>query len=134
MLMLKEVYEEFKEEVIRRLESLNYKVTDKDEYVLKFITDKVEQDIRNKINQNEVPSELHFVFIERVCGEFLHGLRSSNMLTDKEIDSVVASIREGDTQVSFDVNSSPQAIFDAYVYSLMNCGNDDFAKFRRFVW
>lgn len=128
------MYENIKNEVIERLASLNYKVLGKDEFILKFIIDKTEQDIKNKTNQSEVPSGLHFVFIERVCGEFLKGLRSSNMLTDEEIDSVVASIKEGDTQVSFDVKSSPQAIFDTYVNYLISYGNDEFAKYRKFVW
>lgn len=56
------------------------------------------------------------------------------MLSDEQFDGVVASIKEGDTSISFDVNSSPQAKFDAYVNQLSNSGNDDFAKFRKFVW
>lgn len=128
------MYESVKEEVIKRLASLNYKVTANDEFALKFIIDKTEQDIKNKTNQSEVPNELHFVFVERVCGEFLKGLRAANLLSDKQIDSVVASIKEGDTSIGFDVNSSPQAKFDAYVTYLSNNGTNDFAKFRKFVW
>lgn len=128
------MYEELKEEVIQRLKSLNYTVVQTDEFALQFIIDKVEQDIKNKTNQDEVPSELHFVFIDRVCGEFLRSMMAYKLMSDEQIDSVVASIKEGDTNISFDVNSSPQAIFDAYVNSLINYGNDDFAKFRRFVW
>ena len=64
------MFETIKDEVIKRLDSLNYKVNEeKDSFVLKFIIDKVEQDIKNKTNQSEVPSGLHFVFVERVCGE-----------------------------------------------------------------
>lgn len=132
--MVQKVFDAFKEEVVERLKSLNYEVRETDEFILKYIIEKVEQDIKNKTNQSEVPEGLHFVFVERVCGEFLNGMRSSNMLTDEQIDSIVASIREGDTQVSFDVKSSPQAIFDAYINYLINYGNDDFSKYRRFVW
>lgn len=126
--------DEFKEQVIDRLKSLNYTVVQTDEFALQFIIDKVEQDIKNKTNQDEVPSELHFVFIDRVCGEFLRSMLASKLMSDEQIDSVVASIKEGDTNISFDVNSSPQAKFDTYVNQLSNSGNDDFAKFRRFVW
>nr|DAP07808.1 MAG TPA: head to tail adaptor [Caudoviricetes sp.] len=128
------MYEELKEDVIQRLKSLNYTVKPTDEFALQFIIDKVEQDIKNKTNQDEVPSELHFVFVERVCGEFLRSMMASKLLSDEQIDSVVTSIKEGDTNISFDVNSSPQAKFDAYTKYLANSGNDDFAKFRRFVW
>lgn len=126
--------DEFKEQVIDRLKSLNYTVVQTDEFALQFIIDKVEQDIKNKTNLSEVPSELHFVFIDRVCGEFLRSMMASKLMSDEQIDSVVASIKEGDTNISFDVNSSPQAKFDAYTKYLANSGNDDFAKFRRFVW
>lgn len=128
------MFETIKDEIIKRLSTLNYKVSENDEFLLKFIIDKVEQDIKNKINRDEVPSELHFVFIDRVCGEFLKVVRSSGVLSDEQFDGVVASIKEGDTSISFDVNSSPQAKFDAYVNQLSNSGNDDFAKFRKFVW
>ena len=71
-----------KDDIIKRLSSMNYEVKEKDNFILQFIIDKVEQDIKNKTNQSEVPSGLHFVFVERVCGEFLNGMRSSNMLSD----------------------------------------------------
>lgn len=128
------MYEELKEEVIQRLKSLNYTVVQTDEFALQFIIDKVEQDIKNKTNQDEVPSELHFVFIDRVCGEFLRSMMAYKLMSDEQIDSLVASIKEGDTNISFDVNSSPQAKFDAYTKYLANSGSNDFAKFRRFVW
>lgn len=129
------MFETIKDEVIKRLESLNYKVNeDRDSFILKFIIDKVEQEIKNKTNQSEVPIGLHFVLVERVCGEFLKSLRASGMLSAEQIGSIVASIKVGDTNTSFDVNSSPQAKFDAYISYLSNYGTDDFAKFRRFVW
>ena len=128
------MFETIKDEIVKRLSTLNYKVSENDEFLLKFIIDKVEQDIKNKINQDEVPSELHFVFIDRVCGEFLRSMMAYKLMSDEQIDSVVASIKEGDTNISFDVNSSPQAKFDAYTKYLANSGSNDFAKFRRFVW
>ena len=128
-------YEELRNEIVKRLESLGYTVVqDKDDFILEYIFKKVEQDIKNKTNQSEVPEGLHYVLIERICGEFLNGLKASSLLTEDEIDSVVASIKEGDTQVSFDVKSSPEAIFKAYISYMMTYGNDDFAKYRKFVW
>ena len=61
-------------------------------------------------------------------------MRGSNMLTDEQIEATVTSIKEGDTQVSFDKDSAPQAVFDVLVSRLINYGNDDFAKYRRFLW
>lgn len=124
----------FKDEVIKRLASMSYEVKDKDSFILDFIIDKVEQDIKNRTNLDEVPDGLHYVWVERVCGEFLKGLYASNLLTDTQIKSVVASIKVGDTNTSFDVNSSPQARFSAYISYLSSIGEDDFAKYRKFVW
>lgn len=132
--MVQEVFDVFKEKVVKRLASLNYEIKDTDEFVLKYVIDKVEQGIKNKTNLSEVPEGLHFVFVDRVCGEFLKGMYISNLLADKQIEATVTSIKEGDTQVSFDKDSSPQAVFCAYITHLANCGNDDFAKFRKFVW
>lgn len=132
--MVQEVFDVLKKEVVERLSSLNYEVRETDELILKYIIDKVEQDIKNKTNQSEVPEGLHFVFVERICGEFLKGMYDSNSLTDKQIEATVTSIKEGDTQVSFDKDSSPQAIFGAYIKYLADCGVNDFAKFRKFVW
>ena len=56
------------------------------------------------------------------------------MLSDEQIEATVTAIKEGDTQVSFDKDSSPQAVFGAYLKYLMNYGSDDFAKYRKFVW
>ncbi|MCI9092724.1 MAG: hypothetical protein HFF36_02900 [Coprobacillus sp.] len=130
-----EVYDVISGNVVKRLESLKYEVdNEKDEFLINYITKMVEQDIKNKINKDEVPEGLHYVWVERVCGEFLKGMRGSNMLTDEQIEATVTSIKEGDTQVSFDKDSSPQAIFNVLVSRLINYGNDDFAKYRRFVW
>ena len=131
---IKKMNKNIKDDIIKRLSSMNYEVKEKDNFILQFIIDKVEQDIKNKTNQSEVPSGLHFVFVERVCGEFLNGMRSSNMLSDEQIEATVTAIKEGDTQVSFDKDSSPQAVFGAYLKYLMNYGSDDFAKYRKFVW
>ena len=58
----------------------------------------------------------------------------SERLSDEQIEATVTAIKEGDTQVSFDKDSSPQAVFGAYLKYLMNYGSDDFAKYRKFMW
>lgn len=133
--MSKDKYESFIKDVIMRLERLGYKFNnEKDNPILKYITDKVEQEIMNRINQSEVPDELRFVLIERVCGEFLYSQRGSNMLTDNQIDAIISSISEGDTSVSYDVSSSPEAKFDLLITHLKSYGNDEILRFRRLVW
>ena len=46
--MVQEVFDELKKEVVKRLKSLNYEARETDEFILKYIIEKVEQDIKNK--------------------------------------------------------------------------------------
>ena len=62
--MVQEVFDVFKEKVVKRLASLNYEIKDTDEFVLKYVIDKVEQGIKNKTNLSEVPEGLHFVLYD----------------------------------------------------------------------
>ena len=130
------VFTEFKAEVVQRLESLGYKFQDSEtqNFMLKFLTDKVENTILNETNQVEVPEGLHHVFIDMVCGEFLWQLKSMSLLTGDELEAVVASIKVGDTSTSFDVKSSPQALYEALTKALMSDGRKEFARYRKLVW
>ena len=130
------VFTEFKGEVVQRLESLGYKFQDTETYnfMLKFLTEKVENTIKNETNQDAVPEGLHHVFIDMVCGEFLLQLKSMVLLTGEEMDAVVTSIKVGDTQTSFDAKSSPQALYEALTTALMNDGRKEFVRYRKLVW
>lgn len=132
--MTNEQFIEFKKVLIERLKSLGYEATESDEFVLKFITEKVENHIKNQTNLDAVPEGLHHVFVDMVCGELLFEKKNSNMLTDEQIEAVVASISEGDTSVSFDTKTAPQALFEALVTSLMGRGTNEFIKYRKLVW
>lgn len=132
--MTNEQFTDFKNVLVERLKSLGYEVTESDEFVLKFITDKVENHIKNQTNLDAVPEGLHHVFVDMVCGEFLFEKNNSGMLSDSQIEAVVASISEGDTSVSFDTKTAPQALFDALVTALMNDGSNEFYRYRKLVW
>ena len=132
--MTDENYVNFKTELVERLKSLGYEVSEKDEFILKFITNKTERYMIDITNRDPLPDELHYVLIDRVCGEFLFSIRGSNMLTEEQIEAVVTQIKEGDTTVAFDVNTSPQAKFDGFMRVLMNTGDNQFSKYRRLTW
>lgn len=132
--MTSEQFADFKKVLAERLKSLGYEAAESDEFVLKFITEKVESHIKNQTNLDAVPEGLHHVFVDMVCGELLYEKKNSNLLTDEQIEAVVASISEGDTTVSFDTKTSPQALFEALTDSLMNEGNKEFIRYRKLVW
>lgn len=122
------------EEITERLKSFNYEVTDEDNFILKFIHGKVENTIKNETNLDAVPSGLHHILVDMICGNLLYEKMNANKLTDKQIKAVVASISEGDTSVSYDTKTSPQAMFDTFVNKLMNDGTNEFATYRKMVW
>lgn len=129
-------FTEFKKELEQRLQSLGFKYYERDthKFMLKFLTDKVENTIKNETNQDEVPEGLHHVFIDMVCGEFLWQLKGIGLLTSDELKAVVKSINVGDTSTTFDEKSSPQALFEALTMALMNDGRKEFIRYRKLVW
>ena len=103
--MTSEQIADFKKVLAERLKSLGYEAAESDEFVLKFIADKVENHIKNQTNLDAVPEGLHHVFVDRICGELL-----------------------------YEKKTSPQALFEALTDSLMNEGNKEFIRYRKLVW
>ena len=133
-----EAYDVIRGNVVKRLESLKYEVdNEKDDFLINYIMKMVDPRknvLMRALGANttvemdifEVEMDVDVIFL---CSDGL-----TNMLTDEQIEATVTSIKEGDTQVSFDKDSAPQAVFDVLVSRLINYGNDDFAKYRRFLW
>lgn len=123
------------DDIVNRLKSLSYTIVkEKDDIILKYTLDKIEQSIMSTTNLSAVPDELHFVVVERVCGEFLTVMKNTNQLADEDIETIVKSIREGDTTITFDENSSPQAKYDALMYKLSIYGEDEILSYRKMRW
>lgn len=132
--MTEEQFAEFKNTVIVRLNALGYSDV-VDGFILKFIANKVENTIKNKTNLEQVPKELDYVFVDMVCGEFLKEKMSLGALSDNEIKGIVVkSITEGDTSITYDINSSPRALFEALVNKLITPNEEEFIKYRVMVW
>lgn len=119
------------EDVTKRLESLDYIVTDVDEWVLGFYISKVENHVLSQTNLTTIPIELHESSVDNVCGEFLLGKKGSGQLTGFNIDGAVKKIQEGDTTVEF-TGSTPEQRLDSLIASLMTGG--DYASYRRVKW
>lgn len=119
------------EDVRSRLESFGYTLTDSDVWMITFITDKVENDIKRDCNISEIPEGLLQVEVDMVCGEFLQNKQSTGTL-DLNLEDAVKSIQEGDTQVTYEVGSTLTA--DFLISYLMNHGRSAFANYRCIKW
>lgn len=123
------------EKLIERLKDLGYEYSaDADASLLSFCKELADNRIKNRINHTVIPSELEQIEIDMICGEFLHLKKSTGQLTSYQLEQVVQSIKEGDTQVSFLGGSTPEQQFDSMVDSMMNGSNEDLIRFRRLVW
>ena len=127
------------EDVIKRLASFGYEVTEADTWVLKFIIDKTENHIKNSCNISEIPEGLYQVAVDMACGNFLYEKKAVNpdSLAGFDLEAAVKSIQEGDTNVSFALgegSSTPEQRLDALISYLITYGEKDFVSYRCMKW
>lgn len=119
------------------LESLGYTLQDNDDWLIDFCTQKVQNDIRNSCNTNDVPEGLLDVAIGITAGEFLLVKKGSGQLQGFEVDlsAVAKQIQEGDTSVSFalDGSKTPEQRLDTLIAYLIN-KKETFVNYRCVKW
>jgi hypothetical protein len=69
-----------------------------------------------------------------VCGEFLFFKKNSGVDVGIDIGSVIKSIKEGDTQITYAVSDGATITVDDFITMLRNCGKSQFVTYRRFKW
>lgn len=115
------------------LKSYGYEVTDEDVPVLEYLKQSVEQSILNECNIDTIPDALLYVVEKRTAGEFLFmKFGSSISVSDSSsAQGVVASVKEGDTTVSF---NNPSNLQFTVINDLRKFGTEDVLKFRKISW
>ena len=125
-------------DVILRLKTLGIKQIN--EQQVRYAIEQAQEEIKNNVNQKEIPEGLRTVFIEMACGLFLNALKTFGLLNLETVDfeAPAKTIKEGDVQITFasasDGTLTPEARFDAMINSMINPSGDVFAKYRRLVW
>ncbi|NYV67272.1 hypothetical protein HYI36_18535 [Bacillus sp. Gen3] len=125
------------EDVKKRLVTFGYTALPEDEWILGFTIEKVENLIKNDCNVLTVPDGLRQIAVDMVCGEFLFGKKSLGALSSVDLEAVVKTIKEGDTQVTFAIgegSQTPEQRFDSLVNYLINYGKPSFASYRCIKW
>lgn len=127
---------EIADEIKARIASIGYTVTSADSALIDYMTEAVGRYIMNFCNRDSVPSELESAWIDAVAGEFLYQKKAMGALGDAfSFASAVESIKEGDTQVSFNTDAtSAEAAFDALISKLRTIDTSQLLRFRRLVW
>jgi len=125
------------EDVIKRLESFGYEVTEADNWIIEFLIQKIENSIKADCNINTIPEELHEIAVDMVVSEFLLNKKSRGQLEGFDLEAAVKQIHEGDTSVTFaigDGSKTPEERLDELILYLMNYGKGKFATYRCIKW
>lgn len=126
-----------REQVIERLGQLGYTTTEADNGSIDFELTKTLNYVKNYCNITTIPEILDPRIIDRVCSDFLYYKKNSGSLEGFNYDSVIKSIKEGDTQIQYAVGQgedTPENRFDAFVKQLERGFDKWITPHRRLRW
>jgi len=123
------------EKLISRLADLGYTYNpETDEGLLEFCLNAIANRIMNRINDSTIPEGLEHIEIDMTCGEFLKMKKSMGQLTTYTFEQIANTIKEGDTQITFQSGATPEQQFDAYINNMINGHEEDYIRYRKMVW
>lgn len=121
--------------VKQRLENMNYEFSDSDDFILKFIIEKVETVIKSKCNISVIPDELKSIAVDMIIGNFL--LEKKSMAIDSliglDLSQSIQSIREGDTSITFG-NDTPEQKLNKLIDKWVHPEESVFSSYRCLKW
>lgn len=126
-----------REDVIDRLIQLGYVPTEGDYGHIDFELVKIHNYVMNYCNITSIPEILNYRIIDRVCADFLFYKKNSGSLNGFDYDTVIKSIKEGDTQITYAVGQgedTPENRFDSFVKSLERGFDKWITPHRRLRW
>lgn len=126
-----------RERVIERLQMLGYTATETDYPAIDYELNSVINYTLNYCNITEVPAIVEPKLIDRICSYFLYYKKNSGSLEGFDYDTVIKSIKEGDTTITYAVGQgedTPENRFDAFVKQLERGFDKWLTPHRRLRW
>jgi hypothetical protein len=123
-----------KEDLIARLKSFGYDVTEDDDWLLLFDGQKVENYIFDYCNISELPRALYPMAVDMMAGEFLGYKKAMGQLAGFDFTAPVKQIQEGDTTVVFASGDAPERQFEGLIKTLARGDAGQLSRHRRLVW
>ena len=126
-----------KEDVVNRLKQLGYTYVDSDEDAINHELTKIISYVMNYCNITTIPDILDIRIVDRVCADFLFYKKNSGSLDGFNYDTVIKSIKEGDTTITYAVGQgedTPENRFDSFVKSLERGFDKWITPHRRLRW
>ena len=124
------------EAVVNRLVSFGYDPTEEDAWMIAYSTKGSVNHVLNEINHATVPDELFEVVVDMICGEMLNAKFLSGQLdlTALDLNGMVQSVKEGDTQVNFSSEGSDEAKLKGLLSWLIQGKGSDLLCYRKIRW
>lgn len=131
------------DKIKEQLQAFNYTLTENDNIILQFALDKTESYIKNYCNILEIPEELNTVVIDMTMAHFLSSKKSiaieedSNSTNVVATPSVIQSIKEGDTTVTYATNTNeatPEQKSQEFLNGLIENAERQLIKYRCIQW
>lgn len=122
------------DKIKERLLMLGYPATAADDAMLTYIWNTVQRSVLLSLNILEVPESIENIVIDKICGEFLANKRATGPITGFDVGTAIKSIAEGDTTVTYDANTSPEAQFDMLLKWLISGRDSVLLRCRRIRW
>ena len=124
----------FVDDIDKRLQSLTYTLQKGEDWAVNFTIQSVTNTIKSNCNTTAIPEGLYNVAINMVCGEFLATKKALGQLSDAQMQSVIKSIEEGDTKITYADEKSLNSLFDTLVNNLRAGSASQFVRYRRLLW
>ena len=129
------------DKIAQLLSAVGYEtITGNDAMLLNFVIPKVENDIKNSINQKEIPQELEYVLACRVIGEFLQNKKTFSPDDLSMLDlsgAAVKQIQAGDTNFAFATGEgaeTDESRLNTFINLMIGYGAGQLSAFRRIRW
>ena len=128
------------DDVIKRLESLGYKVdTERDMFAINFLIDQVQDIVKNECQLDVIPDTLYKFAVDMVCAKFFMSQKANGDLGGFDVnlnETVLKQKSQGDTSVSFAVDKvkSTEERLDTVVEYFKKQFQSQLIKFRRLTW
>lgn len=122
-----------------RLQNIGYEVTENDDFIIKFLIEKVETIIKNNCNISTIPEDLNPIAVDMVIGYFLKEKKSTaiDTLLGLDLTQAVQSIKEGDTSITFAIgngNETPEQKLNSLINHLIYDSEKMLVSYRCFKW
>ena len=124
------------EAVGEQLVSFGYTPNENDAWMIAFSVQKAVNHVLNEINQSAVPNGLFEVTVDMICGEVLNAKFLSGQLdlTALDLDGMIQSVKQGDTQVNFSAEGSDEAKLKGLLSWLIQGKGSDLTCYRKMRW